>query len=301
MISTLDPASQQFLNSLNQIQQRADRAQLQLSSGLRIATVSDAPDQVSQLLQTKATLSAAQQIDQNLVNVKAQVDSSETALQSAVSLVEQAQTLGAQGQSGFNSPTTQQTVANQLGTVLQQLVTVANTQVGGRYVFAGDSDQTQPYTIDLTQSSPVSAYAGTPSTRQVQSADGSTFSVAKTAQDIFDNPDPTQSVFQSIVSLRAAVLSGDSTAITAALGNVGTANTYVNQQLAFYGNVQNQVTNATNFGASYETQLTAQISGIQDADLTQAITEFTQANTQEQAALSAEAKVPHQSLFSYLA
>jgi len=301
MISTLNPAAQQFLNGLNQIQQRAATAQQQLSSGLRIATISDAPDQVSQLLQTQATLSTAQQIDQNLVNVKAQVDSSETALQSAVSLVEQAQTLGAQGQSGFDSTTTQQTVANQLGTVLQQLVTIANTQVGGRYVFAGDSDQTQPYTIDLTQTNPVSTYAGTTSTRQVQSADGSLFPVAKTAQDIFDNPDPTQSVFQSITSLRAAVLSGDSTAITAALGNVGTADTNLNQQLAFYGNVQDQVTNATNFGANYETQLTTQISGIQDADLTQAITEFTQDNIQEQAALAAESKVPQQSLFSYLA
>ncbi len=301
MISTLDPAAQQFLNGLNQIQQRAEKAQLELSSGLRIATVSDAPDQVSQLLQTQATLSTAQQIDQNLVNVTAQVNSSETALESAVTLVQQAQTLGAEGQSGFDSTETQQTVANQLGTVLQQLVTIANTSVEGRYVFAGDSDQTQPYTIDLTQTNPVSAYAGSPSTRQVQSADGSVFSVAETAQDIFDASDPTQSVFQSITSLRAAVLSGDSTAITAALGDVGTAGTYLNQQLAFYGNVQDQVTNATNFGANYETQLTTEISGIQDADLTQVITEFTQDNTQEQAAIQAESLVPRQSLFSYLA
>lgn len=301
MISTLDPASQQFLNGLNQIQQRAERAQQQLSSGLRIATVSDAPDQVSQLLQTQATLSTAQQIDKNLTNVKAQVDTSETALESAVSLVEQAQTLGAQAQSGLNSPSTLQTVADQLGTLLQQLGTIANTNVGGRYVFAGDSDQTQPYVIDLTQPNPASAYAGSISTRQVQSADGSLFAVALTAQDIFDNPDPTKSVFQSISSLRTAILNGDQTGIATALSNVGTSDTYINQQLAFYGNVQDRVSGAINFGASFETQLTTQIGGIQDADLTQAITEFTQANTQEQATLAAESKVPRESLFSYLA
>lgn len=300
MITNLDVTSQQFLDGLNSIQQRAAVAQQQLASGLRIAQVSDAPDQISELLQTKATLATTQQIDRNLVNVKVQVDSSETALESAVSLVEQAQSLGAQGQSGFTSSNTRQTIADQLGTVLQHLVSTANTNVGGRYVFAGDSDQTQPYTIDLTQSTPVSSYAGAPSTRLVQSADGSQFAVAKSAQNIFDNPNPTQSVFQSITSLRAAILNGDSTAITAALGDVGSAGTYLNQQLAFYGNVQNQVTGATNFGASYETQLTAQISGIQDADLTQAITQFTQLNIQEQAALQAEAKLPRQSLFSFL-
>jgi len=71
--------------------------------------------------------------------------------------------------------------------------------------------------------------------------------------------------------------------------------------LAFYGNVQDQVTNATNFGANYETQLTTEIGGIQNADLTQVITEFTLDNTQEQAAIQAESLVPRQSLFSFLA
>lgn len=300
-ISNLNPAALQFLNGINQIQQQANQAQQQITSGLRIATVSDDPADVTELIGTQATLSTAQQIDKNLVNVSAQVNTSETALESAVSLVDQVQTLGSQAASGLNSTTTQQTVANQLGTILQQLGTIANTQVGGRYVFSGDSDQTQPYTIDLTQANPVSAYAGSPSTRQVQSADGSTFSVALTAQDIFDSSDPTKSVFQSISSLYTAVLNNDPTGISSALANVGTSDTFLNQQLAFYGNVQDQVTNATNFGANYETQLTTQIGGIQDADLTQAITEFTQANTDLQAALAAESKVPQQSLFSYLA
>ena len=301
MISSLNPAAQQFLNGINQVQQQANQAQQQITSGLRIATVSDAPSDVAQLLQTEATLSTAQQIDKNLVNVATQVNTSETALESAVSLVDQAQTLGSQAASGLNSTTTQQTLANQLGTILQQLGSIANTQVGGRYVFGGDSDQTQPYTIDLTQPNPVSAYAGSTSTRQVQSADGSLFPVALTAQDIFDSPDPATSVFQSISSLYTAVVNNNQTGISSALANVGTSDTFLNQQLAFYGNVQDQVTSATNFGANYETQLTTQIGGIQDADLTQAITEFTQANTDLQAALAAEAKVPQQSLFSYLA
>jgi len=301
MISSLNPAAQQFLNGINQVQQQANQAQQQITSGLRIATVSDAPSDVAQLLQTEATLSTAQQIDKNLVNVSTQVNTSETALESAVSLVDQAQTLGSQAASGLNSTTTQQTLANQLGTILQQLGSIANTQVGGRYVFGGDSDQTQPYTIDLTQPNPVSAYAGSTSTRQVQSADGSLFPVALTAQDIFDSPDPATSVFQSISSLYTAVVNNNQTGISSALANVGTSDTFLNQQLAFYGNVQDQVTSATNFGANYETQLTTQIGGIQDADLTQAITEFTQANTDLQAALAAEAKVPQQSLFSYLA
>ncbi len=76
----------------------------------------------------------------------------QSALQSAVTLVEQAETYGAQGASDTSTATTRQDLANELGAILQQLVSTANTTVQGRYIFAGDTDQTTPYSIDLTQS-----------------------------------------------------------------------------------------------------------------------------------------------------
>jgi flagellin-like hook-associated protein FlgL len=61
------------------------------------------------------------------------------------------------------------------------------------------------------------------------------------------------------------------------------------------------VTSALNFGQTYVTQLQSQLSGIQDADEAQAITEFTQAQTQLQAALTSRAQLPRTSLFNFLA
>jgi len=190
--------------------------------------------------------------------------------------------------------------AQELGSVLQQLGGVANTSIGGRYVFGGDSDQTAPYTIDLTQSNPISAYAGTPSTRQVELPGGATIAIARTAQDLFDSPNAQTNVFQTINSLRTALLNNDQAGIDAALPNVRAAGDYLNSQLSFYGEAQNQVNQGVTSGGDLVTQLKTRLSGIQDADLTQAITEFTQANTAEQAALSSRAKIPRGSLFDYL-
>jgi flagellin-like hook-associated protein FlgL len=81
---------------------------------------------------------------------------------------------------------------------------------------------------------------------------------------------------------------------------IQSSGTYLNQQLAFYGQTQNRVTSEMDFGANYEIQLKTQLSGIQDADLTQAITEMQQASTQQTAALSARAKLPKTSLFDFL-
>ena len=286
---------------MEQIQQRSETAQRQLTTGLKINSVSDAPDQISSLWQTRSELDQTQQIETNLALVKSEVDTSEGALQSAVSLMDRAQTLGAQGATGTSSTQTRQDLANELSAVLQQMVSTANTNVGGRYVFSGDSDQQAPYSIDLTKPTPISAYQGSPATRQIQHPDGSQFAVSRTAQDIFDNPSASQGVFTSLTNLLTALQNNDQAGITSALSDVQSAGTYLNEQLAFYGNVQNRVTSASDFAKNYETQLRAQLSDIQDADMSQAITELQQSQTQQQAALASRAKLPKTSLFDYLA
>jgi flagellar hook-associated protein 3 FlgL len=300
MISSLDSAAQVFLRGMEQIQQRSQRAQRELTTGLRINTVSDAPDQIASLWQTRSELAQTQQIDTNLGRVKSEVDTAEGALQSAVNLMDRAQTLGAQGASGTSSPQTRQDLANELGAVLQQMVSTANTTVGGRYIFSGDSDQVPPYSIDLTQATPIGAYQGSAATREVQHPDGSQFAVSKTAQDIFDSPNAQQNVFVTLNNLRVGLLNNDQAAITAAMSNLQPASGYLNEQLAFYGTVQNRVASGIDFSKNYETQLQTQLSGIEDADLSQSITELQQAQTQQQAALASRAKMPRTSLFDFL-
>jgi flagellar hook-associated protein 3 FlgL len=301
MISPLSPSSQSFLVGLTQIEQRELQAQTQLTTGLKINVVSDAPDQISPLLQTRSDLAQAQQITSNLGIVTTEVNTAQSALQSAVSLVDSAQSLGTQGASDLASSQTQQNVAAQLGIVLQQLVATADTTVGGRYIFSGDSDQQIPYTIDLTQSSPISSYQGAAATRQIQVSNGAQIAVSLNAQTIFDSPDPTQNVFASINNLRQALLNNSgASAVSAALGDVQTADTYLNQQLAFYGNVQDQVASASNDAQNNTTQLQTQLSGIQDADEAAAITQLTEGQTAQQAALVSRAQLPKTSLFSYI-
>jgi flagellar hook-associated protein 3 FlgL len=298
MISSLDPAALSFLRGLAQIQQRAQFAQQEMTTGLKVNTVSDAPDQIANLYETRSELAQTQQTDTNLGRVKAEVDTAETALSSAVTVVERVQTLASQGATGTASAQTRQNIAGELGGILQQLVSTANTTVEGRFIFAGDNDQQAPYSIDLTQSNPISAYQGSTTSRQIQGADGSTFSVARNAQGIFDNG--PQSIFAAINNLRTALLNNDQAGINAALPSVQSTGTYLNQQLAFYGQVQNRVANETSFGANFETQLQTQLSGIQDADLAQAITEMQQAQTQQTAALTARGQLPKTSLFNFL-
>jgi flagellar hook-associated protein 3 FlgL len=300
MLSTLNPIAQSFITDMDRISNQMATAQRQLSSGLKVSQVSDAPDSISILLQARADLASTQQIQTNLGSVKTETDGGEQALSSAVSLLEQAETLGAQGATGTATADSRQTLANQVGSIMQEMVGLSQTSISGRYIFSGDADQTPPYTIDLTQNPPISAYAGGPADRQIQHPNGSRFTVAENAQQIFDASNPTQNVWTSLTALYNALQSGDQTAVTAAMPNMASSLTYLNDQLAFYGNVQDQVANATDFASNQALQLQTHISDLQDADITQSITELQQAQVQETAAIEAEANVPRTTLFDYL-
>ena len=300
MIRALNVSSERFLSHLSQIQKRLEAAQRQISSGRKLATPSDDPDHVSAVLQARADLEQVRQIRKDLSRVKAEVDTAEQALQETALLLDRVKTLGAQGINGTQTAATRGMIAVELEVIFGQLVNIARSSVDGRFIFSGDSDQAPPYTVDLTQPNGVSAYAGSAATRQTRHPSGTTFSIARTAQDIFDSANPGSSIFAAVNSLRAALQNNDEAAMATAFGNVNGAANHLNQVLASYGSGQNQVQEALNVSSNLEVTLQSELSVIQDADLAAAILELQQGQTAQEAALTSRAQLPRGSLFDYL-
>jgi len=300
MISGLNSANQAFVYSVDQITQQLDNDQLEVSSGVSMQLPSDSPDQVSELMQARAALASSQQISTNLTSVTAEVNTGEQSLETAVTLFSQVQTLAATSATGTATAATRTQDAASLQAIEQQLVGLANTSIEGRYIFSGDNDQTAAYTYDPTQPDPVSAYQGSASTRQIQSANGSTFPVALTAQQIFDSTDPTTNVFTAINSLVTAMNNNDPTTIGTLVNGLPAVAAYLNQQLAFYGTTQDNLQDATTFATTQQTQIQTQISNLQDANETAVIEDMTQAQTQLQAALTSKGDIPNTTLFQFM-
>src|SRR5262245_15246464 len=148
MINSINSSADNFLLNIDRIQSRAERAQRQLSSGLRVSKPSDDPDQVGNILQLSSALARNEQIGRNLDQVKSEVDTAERALSSAVSTVEQASVIAAHGANFTLSASERAGLAQQVQDLLDRLIANANTSIAGRYLFAGDSDQTAPYSLD---------------------------------------------------------------------------------------------------------------------------------------------------------
>jgi flagellin-like hook-associated protein FlgL len=74
----------------------------------------------------------------------------------------------------------------------------------------------------------------------------------------------------------------------------------LNSQDVFYGAATNRISAATNRLNTENVNLQQQISAVRDTDTVAAAETLTAANTQEQAAMEAEAKFPQTTLFDYL-
>lgn len=306
MISGLSASNQQFLASLNILQDNLSQADEQLSSGLRVNQASDAPQSIQDIFETRAALGQANTSVQNLTTIQGQVQAASTAVQSAIQLLNQAVSLGTQGASSDTSLPTQQTLAAQIQGIEAQLVAVSRTEVGGVFVFSGDASGSPSYQVDTSSATGVDRLV-TPqqSTLQVAGPTGVTFHVSMTAQDLFDQRDssdnPTaNNAFAALNTLVQALQSGNNASITQAVNGLQSASNYVNQQTGFYGAAENNVSSALSLAQKFQTQDQTQLSGLQDADTTALAIQVTQASTAISAALSAQAHKPTSTLFDYL-
>lgn len=307
MLSTISPTGQNFVNSINNIQARLAVAQQQVSTGLKVSQPSDAPDQISPILQLHSQIQQNQDIQDGLNTATTTIKAAESALSSAVDLLQSASVAATQGTSTTQTAETRATLAQSVQALLQQMVASSGTTVSGRYIFSGDQNGEPSYQLNLSAAdgTGVDRLQVATNTGLVQGTGGARYSTSLTANEIFDsrNADGTpaaSNAFAALNGLRVALLANDSTGIANSVAALATASTYMNNQLASYGEAESRVTSDLNQAENDSLTLKTQLASKTDADMTQAITALTEGTTQMQAALSARAKMPNTSLFDVL-
>ena len=230
----------------------------------------------------------------------------DSSLQSAIQAVENAASLGSQGANATATAQQRTDLAQQVAGILQTLVGIANTSIDGRYIFSGDLSTQPSYQLDPTQPEGVKQLTSAPATQVVVDVNGTSIPVSRTAQQIFDvkdaNGNPTTgNVFAAVNALLTALQTNNQAGIAQATVDLQSANQYVNGQLAFYGQAQDSVTNATTLAQKFQTQETLNLSQLHDADVPSIAIQLSQEQIQNQAALSAESNLlQKRDLFSYV-
>src|SRR5690349_20698047 len=162
MISNLTPSSEAFLANIARVQRKVDEASRQVSSGLRVNSASDAPNEIPGILQIRTDEARNTQLQANLSLAKSDADAADGAFNSATRLLDRARALGVQGFNFTLDADGRQSIAGEVESILEQMVAISRTTVQGRYIFSGDDENTPPYAIDLTAPNGVAKLTNAP-------------------------------------------------------------------------------------------------------------------------------------------
>jgi flagellar hook-associated protein 3 FlgL len=303
MNNGIDPRSARFLVDLGRIQDRQDRAQRAVSSGIRVGRPSDDPARVMDILQLRSQTVRASTISANLDRVTSEVNTAEAAIRVAVQLVERARVLAISTAS--TNAENRKGIAVEARELHSQLVALTQTTSEGRYVFSGDRDTDQLYSVDVNLSAGVQRN-GDPAnnTRLIEDVHGAKFSVSKSAHEIFDAREgeiPTEAnVFDALHSLALALEGDNAELVQSSMTKINASLEHLGRITTFYGHVQNRVSDAVTLAKSTIISRQRELSTAQDTDIAEAIVEMTLAETHQQAALGARAQLPRRTLFDYL-
>lgn len=190
-------------------------AQNQASSGKRIQKPSDDVTGTSKAIALRSTLAGIDQFTRNSAVAKSNLAMTSSSMDSMVKGLQDIRRLTLQAATDTSSTESRNSILTQIDTIEKSLVSQANTQHMGKYIFAGGLSDSPAIVSDPTADPPYT-YQGDNSQFNIQVGPGIYIPTTVTADTIFniggsampDQPD----LFSTIETLRNEIKAGNVTA-----------------------------------------------------------------------------------------
>ncbi len=284
-----------LLYSLDQGQQNIDKVQQQISTGKIVNTPSDNPALAQRLMLLQNQVNQNNVYTQNVQYATSFLTQQSSSLNSAVSLMTNVKTMLL---SAANDQSSQdmQNYGTQLNQSINQLLDLANTNYGGKYIFGGTQTTSQPFFMngDGTAISVNPKGVGGALNLDVGFQISDQYNI--TGQEAFNGGQ----MFSDLMSIRDELNSGT----TPTQADIQTVDNDLNSLV----NTNAKAGAMTNRFSLMQTQLSSQTQSLQatqsnlgDTDVAAATIKLEEQQTTFQAALQAGAGVVQLSLANYLA
>jgi flagellar hook-associated protein 3 FlgL len=268
-----------------------------LSSGRRINQPSDDPTAATRLLRHEVRLQRIEQFDRNVNNARLWIGAADQALQSAANGLGRAKTLAVQAGNDTLGAVENLALATDIRSIADSLLTISNTKVSGRSIFAGTADTPQAF-------DPSGAYLGDYGAVERTIDTNEVVTVGAAGPDVFgaSNPiDPMNgSVFEALQALADAVEIGDITQVRAGIEAVDVATARVGSAQGQVGAISQQLDAAEFRHGGEQLAVEANVSKVRDTDMAEAIIRLRSAEGSYEATLAATARGLSRSLLDFL-
>jgi flagellar hook-associated protein 3 FlgL len=274
-----------LLASIEQSQQNESITSQELASGRTVNEPSDDPAATAAIVLNHNQSSQDAQFLQNISTLQNRFQTADTTLNSVITALNQALSLGTEGATGTVNASDRQAIAAQVQGVLNQVLSLANTTYQGAYLFGGTNVTTQPFTLNATTGAVT--YNGNSNASSVELSNGNSVTANVPGDQLFQNANG--SVFGALQDLYNSLNSGNG--ISIAVSEVSSALSQVDVQRVTYGNALSQINVSENYLNQDQLNVAQQENNLEGADLSAVATEFAQAQLANQAAISASSQV----------
>ncbi|WP_025727194.1 flagellar hook-associated protein FlgL [Heyndrickxia ginsengihumi] len=286
-----------FLNNLSKNYQKMATYQEQLSSGKKINKLSDDPLSAMKGIEYRRTVSQVQQFESNFSEANTWTETTNDALSEANSVMQQIRDLTVQASStGTLTDTDRSAIADEVEQLRDQLVTIANTKVGDKYIFNGTDTVDKPIDVDISTVGTTSTLNINNQPVQIELSKGIYLQVNSDGSKAFSND-----LFSDLNSLLSDLKSDQpSQPLDSYLSKIDDHTNAILSELSLTGARSNRIEMMQDRVTQQETTSTELMSNNEDADITEIYTDYSVQQSVYEAALKIGAQVMQPTLLDFL-
>ena len=273
--------------NLGNITEDLNQANKVVSTGKRITDLSDDPVGLTQALNIRSALSNFEQMGRNITMGKSWLTASESVMTNVQDLISDTKALCVQMTTATTGAAQRASASETVQNTLDEVVSLANTQLNGRYIFSGSKSDTVPFSQDGTyngDNNPFTVKIGRDSTIQIGSDGDAAFGT----------------IFTTLSNLKDALAANDGDGIQTAMDNLDADFDHVSSKISDIGSKMLRIEIKENIFQDLKISNTDRLSKIEDADIAEAIMDLKAKELAYQAALASSAKVMELSLVDYM-
>ena len=285
-------------SSLDQTQASQEQLTQELSSGLRVTSIGDDPVAAAQNVQLLNTIQQDDSFTQTTSLTQGMLQVTDSALGSVVTQLNQALSLASQANNGTLNASDLKAISNQIAGVRDEVLSLANTNYQGQYVFGGSQTATTPFTLNSATTPATVTYNGDSDVNTLESPTGQSIQLNIPGNQVFTSA--TADVLGTLNNLVADYASGTAGSGVADTAALNTALNFVSQQRVTIDNSITRLNNASGVAAEEATQLTEVQTNLMQADIPAVSTQLSLAQSQQSALINVIAALGQGSLFDKL-
>ena len=300
--------SQLFDNSVNQMnrqQSKIAEMQAKLASGKQIVKPSDDSEKSAVIQRLQTAIDRQSVYERSLDTAENRLASEESALMSSERILQRIRQLAVQGNTDTLSVDDKEILANEIASLREELLSLANTQdANGNYVFAGSNVQTKAF--DENADGDI-IYQGDKTQTSVDISDQRRLVLNRAGDEVFASVDrvvdgDTQDIsfFKVIDDFAQALATDDENALNLGLEEISSITEGMGASIADLGARISTVSNQREILEDTNLRYQDLLSNAQDLDYATAVTKLSAELLSLEAAQASFAKISQLSLFNYI-